>query len=254
MTALYRLEGDLYVPGPLTVGPWSPDAQHGGPVAGLLAGAVEEAAGPKQVVRLTIELVRPVPLSPLRVLTSVPRPGRNVSLVEASLLSEDTEVAKARALAIRRQAMDLPVDRSGTAAPPPERLGEGPPAGVVRTAFAQAVDLRFAQGGWDEIGPVTMWTRLLVPVVEGRPASPLQRTAAAADFGNGVSRVLDFSTHTFINPDLTVSLARIPEGEWILFDAVSRLSAEGYGQAESQIFDRSGPVGRAVQSLIVSER
>ena len=38
----------------------------------------------------------------------------------------------------------------------------------------------------------------------------MQRTAAAADFGNGVSRILDFETHVFINPDLTVSLSRVP--------------------------------------------
>ena len=82
----------------------------------------------------------------------------------------------------------------------------------------------------------------------------MQRTAAAADFGNGVSRVLDFETHVFINPDLTVSLSRVPVGPWIGFDVVSRLSADGYGQAESLIFDRSGPVGRAVQSLLVEER
>jgi hypothetical protein len=69
-----------------------------------------------------------------------------------------------------------------------------------------------------------------------------------------VSRVLDFETHTFINPDLTVSLARVPVGEWIGLDAVSRLSADGYGHAESQIFDKLGPVGRAMQSLIVEER
>lgn len=116
------------------------------------------------------------------------------------------------------------------------------------------MDLRFVKGGWDETGPVTMWTRLVVPVVEGRPPSPLQRTAAAADFGNGVSRVLDFTTHTFINPDLTVALAREPEGEWILFDVVSRISSEGFGQAESQIYDTVGPVGRSVQSLLVDER
>jgi hypothetical protein len=252
--ALYTFEDGFYLPGPLTVGPWSAEAQHGGPVAGLLAGAVEEAAGGKQTVRLTVELLKPVPLSPLRIETTVPRPGRNVSLVEASLLSGPTEVARARALAIRRQKMDVPVDRSGPPVPPPD---EGSPAalpGTARTAFVEAMDLRFARGGWEERGPVTMWTRLLVPVVAGRPTSPLQRTAAAADFGNGVSRVLDFETHTFINPDLTVSLARVPEGEWILFDAVSRLSGEGYGQAESQIFDPIGPVGRSVQSLIVTPR
>ena len=82
----------------------------------------------------------------------------------------------------------------------------------------------------------------------------MQRTAAAADFGNGVSRILDFETHVFINPDLTVSLSRVPSGEWIGFDVVTRLSSEGYGQAESLIFDRDGPAGRATQSLLVEER
>jgi hypothetical protein len=252
--ALYRIEDGLYVPGPLTVGPWSPDAQHGGPVAALLAGAVEDPSGGAQVVRLTVELLRPVPLRPLALRSEVVRPGKNVQLVEATLSSGETEVARGRALRIRRAPMELPVDRSGPPSPVrSEESGLGPPSSD-RTAFAQAVELRFVKGGWDETGPVTMWTRLLVEVVEGQEPTPLQRTAAAADFGNGVSRLLDFATHTFINPDLTVSLARAPEGEWILFDVVSRLSDEGYGQAESQIFDRTGPVGRSIQSLIVSER
>jgi hypothetical protein len=219
-----------------------------------MAGAVEEEAGRMQVVRLTVELLRPVPLSPLRLTTARPRPGRNVSLVEATLLADQTEVARARALAIRRERLEVPVDRSGPPVPPPEDGEEWPPPGQRRTAFADAVDLMFVKGGWEETGPVTMWTRLRVPVVDDRPPSALQRTAAAADFGNGVSRVLEFETHTFINPDLTVSLARVPQGEWILFDSVTRLSDEGYGQAESQIFDRVGPVGRSVQSLIVSRR
>ena len=93
-----------------------------------------------------------------------------------------------------------------------------------------------------------------MPVVVGEQPSPLQRTAAAADFGNGVSRILDFESHVFINPDLTVAFSRPPVGEWIGFDVVSRLSEEGFGQAESLIFDPTGPVGRAVQSLLVDPR
>jgi hypothetical protein len=95
---------------------------------------------------------------------------------------------------------------------------------------------------------------LKVPVIAGQDPSALQRTSAAADFGNGVSRVLDFESHVFINPDLTVALARVPEGEWIGFDVITRLSGTGFGQAESQVFDPAGPVGRAVQSLLVDER
>lgn len=254
MSALYAEKGGCYLPGPLTEGPWSPDAQHGGPVAALLARAVEKVPSEAavQVVRVTVELVRPVPLSPLSVEAGLTRPGKRVQLVEAVVRAGETEVAKARALRIRVAHLDVPVDRSG----PPVPLPSGPPpeAPNPRTAFARAVDLRFARGGWDEKGPVTMWTRLVVPVVEGEEPSPLQRVAAAADFGNGVSRILDFDSHTFINPDLTVAFARVPEGEWIGFDAVTRLSPEGYGQAEAQIFDAAGPVGRSVQSLIVAPR
>ncbi len=259
MSALYTFDGSAYLPGPLCVGPWSPDAQHGGPVSALLAGAVESAVDPRfesvpvQTVRVTVELLRPVPLSPLTLSSAVVRPGRNVQLVEATMHSGEVEVARARGLRIRRSSMDVPVERAAPPAPVPS--SEPTDSSVARrTAFAEAVDLRFVKGSWDEAGPVIMWSRLLVPVVEGFEPSPLQRATAAADFGNGVSRVLEFDHHTFINPDLTVALCRVPDGEWIGFDVVSRLSTDGFGQAESAIFDPFGPVGRSVQSLLVSER
>jgi hypothetical protein len=118
----------------------------------------------------------------------------------------------------------------------------------------RAVDFRFVRGSGDTLGPATAWTRLRVPVVPDEDPSPLQRTAAAADFGNGISRILDFDTHLFINADLTVALSRPPAGEWVGLDMVTRLSPDGYGQAESLVFDRHGPVGRAVQCLIVDQR
>jgi hypothetical protein len=90
--------------------------------------------------------------------------------------------------------------------------------------------------------------------VAGEEVSRLQQLAAIADFGNGVSRVVDFATHTFINPDLTIALSRPPVGEWIGLDAVTRLAPLGFGQAESLIFDADGPVGRSVQTLLVAAR
>jgi len=254
--ALYTPEGELLVPGPLTIGPWSPDAQHGGPVAALLARTVESAPapGPMQLVRLTVELLRPVPMHPLSASATVTRPGKKVQVVEASLAADGIVVASARALRIRTAPVEVPAQKPQPASPPPPQELTPPLPNSTRTAFAEAVDIRFVRGGWEELGPVTMWTRLTVPVVAGEEATPMQRAAAAADFGNGVSRILDFETHVFINPDLTVSLSRVPQGEWIGFDVVSRLSGDGYGQAESLIFDPLGPVGRAVQSLLVELR
>lgn len=130
-SALYVPDGDQLVPTELTGGPWSPDAQHGGAVASLLARAVE----------------------------AVPEPATGGP---------------------------LPLDGR-----------------IERTAFLRAVD---------------------------------------------------FHTHTFINADLTVALARPPASEWVGFDMGTRLSPDGYDQCESLVFDRHGALGRAIQCLIVDQR
>jgi hypothetical protein len=253
--ALYLVDGGTFVPQPITQGPWSPDAQHGGPVAALLARTVEQVPtdAPMQVVRLTIELLRPVPLQPLTASATVVRPGKRVQLIDARLQHEGVDVAWARALRIREHPLELPADALGES---PSSPPEG--AAVATTAFhvpyAAAVQLHFTKGDWSVPGPVTMWTRLVVPVVADESPSPLQRTAAAADFGNGVSWVVDFASHVFINPDLSLTLSRPPRGEWVGFDVVSRLSRDGVGMAESAIFDAVGTVGRATQSLLVEGR
>ena len=253
--ALYEPHGDTFLASRLTQGPWSADAQHGGPVAALLARAVEAvpSSEPMQVVRLTVELLRPVPIAALHTAAKVIRDGRRVQVIDASVSVDGTEVALARTLRIRTKHLRLTLPDMSSVAPPPDEVPEVRAASL-SVPYAEAVELRFIEGSWDVPGPVRMWTRLKVQVVEGEPVTPLQRTAAAADFGNGVSSVLDFATHVFINPDLNVSLARLPVGEWIGFDITSRISPDGYGQAEASIFDRSGWVGRSNQSLFVDER
>ena len=82
----------------------------------------------------------------------------------------------------------------------------------------------------------------------------MQRAAAAADFGNGVSWVLPFDDWIFLNPDLTLHLAREPHGEWIGLDALTLPSDQGMAMAESGVFDEQGRVGRAAQSLLLQRR
>src|SRR5207247_2937553 len=94
--ALFERDGARFVPTELCRGPWSPDAQHGGSPAALLARAAERFEGGEemQVARLTVELLRPVPLVPLTVAARWARPGRKVQIVEASLRAGDSEVAR----------------------------------------------------------------------------------------------------------------------------------------------------------------
>lgn len=253
----------------LARGPWDPRACHGGPVSALLARAVERASPDSpvdwQVARLSIELTRPVPVgAPLDLVTEIERDGRKVSLVAARLYDGDTEVARARSLRIRVKPLALPHDVVQPSPDPPGTPDDGVAQRVTwavddQVAFHRnACEHRFTKGTWDTAGPADLWIRLLVPVVPGETPSGVQRAAAAADFGNGVSGGLPFDRFTFINPDLTVHLLRAPVGEWIGMRAAShygtRTSSSGAGFAESALFDADGRLGRSVQSLILDER
>ncbi len=110
------------------------------------------------------------------------------------------------------------------------------------------------RGRFDGLGPAQVWVRLTVPVVPGETPSPLQRVAAAADFGNGVSAVVPFDRYVFVNPDLTIHLERMPEGDWVGLDASTRLGTPGTALAQSALWDRRGPIGRALQGLYVESR
>ena len=88
----------------------------------------------------------------------------------------------------------------------------------------------------------------------GEEVTPLQRVLVAADSGNGVSAALDWKRYLFINVDLSVHLHRMPEGEWVCLDAITLPEPDGVGMADSALFDERGPIGRAVQTLLVDER
>jgi hypothetical protein len=259
----------LFHPTELTRGPWTPVAQHGGPPSALLAMALEahdDDKEPRQpegsdgamfIARLTVELLRPVPLTPLAVGVRVERPGRKVQILSASLCSDGKEVARATALRIRRARVEIPEGSFPAIAPPP------PPDGGYDTStpwrhgdmvafHSHAVDHRFVAGGFDRPGPATDWIRLRVPLVEGETTLPVSRVAAAADFGNGVSWTLSrVDGYAFINPDLTLYLHAYPSGEWVCLDAATYPQPHGVGLAESRLWGEQGLLGRSLQSLII---
>jgi hypothetical protein len=256
--ALFLRDRDRFVPSELARGPWSPDALHGGPVAALLAGLAESLAkpGPMHPARMTLELLRPVPLAPLRGAARVLRPGRKVMLAEASLHAGEVEVARATLLLLRRAELPLPAQHGGgVAAQPPGHQGAARTLPIwdagLPAYHRDAVEHRVVRGSWGMPGPCTDWIRLRVPVVAGETPSPLQRAAAAADFGNGISAALPFGEWRFINADLTVHLQRLPRGEWVCLDAVTWPEGAGVGLAESELFDEAGRLGRSLQSLLL---
>lgn len=250
---IYARDGELYVPTRHARGPWDPKMQHGGAPAGLLTRAIEALAPDMQLARLTLEFLSAVPLAPVRVTAELWRPGRRMQLARATLSTEDgREMCRASAVLLQRQRLDGVPD--GTAGPP---LAEGPDQGTADEfrgdgeAFHRTgMELRFVEGSWGR-GPATVWFRLAQPLVDGAAPRPAVRAAAAADFGNGVSRVLSFDGWLFVNTDLTVALHRPPRGEWIGLDARTVVQPGGVGLAFSTLHDRDGPIGSGQQTLYV---
>jgi hypothetical protein len=256
--AFFVPEGeDRFISTDWTIGPWSRDSQHAGPPSALLGRAMERAGGRDdvQMVRATFEILRPIPVAPLTVQAEVVRPGRSVLLTTASLSDEDGVVMQARGWSIR--TADLELERIVQGTPPPA----GPEVGSEAEFFVSedvhyltAMEWRFVRGSFIEPGPSTAWARMRVSLVEGEAVRPLSRVLVLADSGNGISATIDFSRWVFVNPDLTVYLHRLPEGEWVCLDAETTVEPTGIGLATSVLSDVSGVIGRGMQSLFIGPR
>ena len=256
--AVFHADGVRMVPTAFARGPWSPDAQHGGGPAALLARAVEACdPGPADfVARLTVELLRPVPLTPLEVTARTTRPGKKVQFIAASMMADGVEVARAAALRVRTGELDLPrvemePTMSGPATAQPFELDVPLSRTAMDIGLWSVMEVRRVRGSWTDAGPAAVWFRLRVHIVAGEEPSALQRVAAAADFGNGISASLERGAYLFINPDLTIYLHRSAVGQWIGLDAHTVSESVGVGLAESVLHDERGRIGRSVQALLV---
>lgn len=248
-------DGDTFVPTGHARGPWDPDAQHGGAPTALLAELVQ--APGMVVTRMTFDLLGPVPLVPLTATTTVVKPGKRFQVLEAELRAEGRAVVQARVVRLRRAA--LAVTATPSAAPPPVPSAPTPIAHGIFDRSAEgfhrtAMDIRLVQGSFVEPGPAQAWFRLARPLIDAAPPSPLARIAAAADFGSGIGSVLDWETHLFINPDVSIHVHREPVGEWVFLDSTSWPEPTGVGICITRIFDARGPVGLAGQSLYLDRR
>jgi hypothetical protein len=260
----------FYVPGSdentfvateLTRGPWDPGSQHAGPAAALLGSLIEKRHPREgmQVARMTVEILRSLPIAPVTVTTQVLRGGRSVELLGGSLAINGTEVARANVWRIRTVDA-LPFESNVAELAPPV-----PPAPTVAhpslffptgqaVGYHTAMEVVFVKGNFTELGPATAWARMRVPLVAGEAITPLVRVLVIADSGNGLSASLDYRRFLFVNPDLSVYLHRLPAGEWIGLDSRTFTERHGIGLAESVLFDETGSIGRGLQSLFIAVR
>lgn len=261
-TSVFVRDGEVWLPTALARGPWDERAQHGGAPSALLVHIAENSVDGDgwALTRLTVELIKPVPLTPLTVSVQT-HPGRSTTRTTIDLFAGDAVVARGHALLMRGQAFELPTGVPGWSPaalhPQPDECSgplmlPGTPQGV--SFFQTAMEHRMSQGDTTQPGPAAAWFRLNVPLVHGQSTSAAMRAVAAADFGNGVSWVLRADQYLFTNPDLSVHLHRPAVGEWIGVQAETQVDRAGAGTAVSKLYDQDGPIGVATQSLLVRKR
>lgn len=260
--ALFRRDGDFYVPTENAGGPWSPDYLHGGPPTGLLAWALERAAADSglRLTRLTTDLLRPVPAQPLTIKMETVRAGRRLRVLQADLKADGALVSRATALYLEQVPLDVPeharfpVDtlpgREGPALTLTQISARGRDVpqlklpGLHTTAEVHLID------GVRGRGEGRVWMRLPIPVVAGEPCSTTVQAATLSDFGNGIGQLHVADNVGSINADISLYLTRPPSGEWIGFDARARMGDNGNGLVETRLFDDDGPIGRVLQATL----
>lgn len=248
-------DGQWFRPTDHCRGPWDPDSCHAGPPTGLLARALERLVPDQRLRRITVDLVRPVPMAGFRIEAEVVRQGRSVTTSRAVLIDDDGRPRVTAAGLHLRTSEPLalptavaPIPRFDEAVPGPFPIREtrhGLPG------FVGGVEVRYPPGQDTEPGPTTVWMRT-TPLLPDEEPSPFQRICPLADCGNALSRNAEPREMGFVNPDLTLVLHREPEGQWLGSDSTSHWQPDGTGLADALLFDHRGVVGRALQTLLVT--
>lgn len=255
MESYFVRDGDLIVPTSCSAGHWAADSIAGRAVLGLSAWVFEQALpGPQWLpARLTLDMVHMGTLEPITTSTSVRRTGRTVHVVDIELVQADRAIGLVRGVATR--ADQVPPgqvwSRPGTLGEPPHdqlerpgafpmaiaagRRAEGGSAGVACRAGVGAFALA-------EAGAPVAWVREHVPLLAGEELTAYTRLGLGADVANSV---LNWGTEglQLINPDLTLSIARLPRGEALGLESLDHLRTAGTSVGAAALHDEVGAFG-----------
>lgn len=236
-------------------GPWSENHCHAGPVTGLVARAAEAEIGPeKMLTRLTLDVLRPLPLAGLRIAAETTRHTRTLATTRITVQDlDDTLCITATSMhLVRKELGDVPTAQVNSPRFDDAEVGTAMLIGALhdKPVFGQFTDMAYPKGQPMQPGPKTVWMRT-PPLLAGEAVSPIQSICPLADCGNGISWNEPPTRLGFMNTDLTLQIHREPVSDWLGAEALSHWQSNGVGMSQSILFDTQGPVGIALQTLVL---
>ena len=262
----FHQDEDLFTPQAVAGSPWSETMQHGGPVNAIITLSIEAIAEQAcmNIARLTIDILKPVPMKPVKVKSHYLRKGGKMAVIDTFLTVEgsDEPVASGRAVLLKARpgqkpeidVLDpLPETRDSIASEPwiPEEFAANLPPGLHNM-------IRFHPSTNKE-RPI-FWINGDADMLQDRPLTALEQCATTADMTTVLAARMHVLQQDIVSPEVmglmntntTIHFSRSPVGEWFGFTDPFIQVADGYGLAECAIYDEQGCVGRVAQNLIVN--
>ena len=250
-------------------GPWSATSQHGGPVNALCASALGSFISTSGFVpnRLTVDLLKPVPVAALGVSARVVRQGRRMMLVDVEIRTATTDDLVAVARAVLKQPTAQPDDALGAfdadapdnsitprAELEPSPFIDADQQRVLPPGFHASVQLHMSDHPADRIA----WLSSSVDhTFDGVEMSSFECCSAMTDLTTVMSsRLTTLGSDEapppmgFMNTDTTLQLLRQPRGRWFALTQPTIWLSSGVGVASVVVHDEAGVIGRSTQSVI----
>lgn len=243
---LFKRQGDHWMPTKFARGPF--DGLQGGGVAALMCTHIERWGQVRglQVASAATHFLKPVPTAPLSVSIKPVREGRRVSVVDAELYGAGGLLAVLRSTLIRPQEDEL----LPTPAPQhvqPEQFARHQRAAIHGQHWL--MDAMEARPGPDG----SHWFRLLHPITSDD--GPVSRLLAAADWAHGINPPQGAAGHlpcAIPNPDLFVTIFRLPVSDWIGLNPATAWARQSIGSGWASLHDVTGQIGSVCMSVAVT--
>jgi len=262
----FNKEGDVFTPQATAGGPWSETMQHGGPVNAIITMSVEAAAKEigMDVVRLTMDILKPVPMKAVQIKSHFIRKGGKMAVVDTILTvaGSDEPVASGRAVLLKaKPGKGSMVDTSGPCPESRATLLKEPWLPVEMAAQLPPGLHHLIQfyPSANKERPFC-WVNGAAQMLQDRALTPLEHCATTADMTTVLATRmcatqaggLSFDVAEIMNTNTSIHFSRPPIGEWFAYTDHFIQVAGGYGVAECVIYDEQGCIGKVTQNLIVN--
>ncbi len=248
---IFAVEGDLWTP-QQAAGGFNGPGMHGGAVGAMLAGACELRAkaldqnpdNPLLPMTISILLMRPVPRKETEVRVETLRQGGRGLFLRAEAWGGGKLQATAQA-AFARGVPTPGMPEPDFKPADPETGKPGRLIGPGHPWLGDVTAMRFTD---DKL----CWYRYDRPLFPGE--TPMALATSVADWSSGTWRPDGWrepKAKWFPNIELSVRLARPPQGSWIGFRNRQHWRQNGLATTETELFDRNGAIGAASQCLVL---